>query len=106
MAIGAYQTSYDKLVERVTPKNAHRGWEEALLADPNDKTIVKPAVTELLKGMQIRLLTGIKDAPDDPDKLCASEAFALRKTVGKAPLVDTRSAVSLARVLNRTAKAR
>ncbi|WP_459592975.1 hypothetical protein, partial [Bradyrhizobium diazoefficiens] len=45
VAIGAYQTSYDKLVERVTPKNAHRGWEEALLADPNDKTIVKPAVT-------------------------------------------------------------
>ncbi|MCS3759688.1 hypothetical protein [Bradyrhizobium centrosematis] len=106
VAIGAYQTSYDKLVERVTPKNAHRGWQEALLADAADKATAKPAVTELLKGMQIRLLTGIKDAPDDPDKLFASEAFALRKTVGKAAPVGTDSAVSLARVINRAVTAR
>jgi hypothetical protein len=106
VAIGAYQTSYDKLVERVTPKNAHRGWQEALLADAADKATAKPAVTELLKGMQIRLLTGIKDAPEDPDRLFASEAFALRKTVGKAAPVGTDSAISLARVINRAVTAR
>jgi hypothetical protein len=103
VAIGAYQTSYDKLVERVTPRNAHRGWEKALLPAPNDKTIFKPGMSELLKGMRIRLLSGIKDAPEDPDKLFASEAFALRTTVGKAALVDTDSAVALARVIDRAA---
>jgi hypothetical protein len=101
IAIGAYQTSFDKLVERMTPKNAHRGSRGPLLNGALGKSAT-PAVAQVLGGMQLSLLSGVTGAPDDPDRLFASEASELRKTIAKVARVDANSAVALARVLDRT----
>jgi hypothetical protein len=104
IAIGAYETGFDKLMERMTPKGTHRGGSRgSLLVGLNGKVSAGPAVTEVLGGVRRRLLVGASNAPEDPDKLFASEASELRKTLGPVPRVEANAAVSLARALDRAA---
>jgi hypothetical protein len=99
ITIGAYETSFNKLAERMTPKNTHRGPRSLLVS--GQKVNAGPAVTEILGGMRHRLLVGASNAPQDPDKLFALEASELRKSVGRAASVDPNAAVALAQALHR-----
>ena len=103
IAIGAYETSFDKLGERARPRDKHRGAREALLGGLAETESAMPAVTKVLGGVRLRLLAGVKNAPQDPDKLFASEASELRKTLDQVPSVDANAAITLARALDRTA---
>ena len=103
IAIGAYETSFEKLKERMTPRGAHRGSRGPLLSGIKASAQEPPAVTEVLGGMRRRLLTGVNNAPEDPDKLFASEASELKKTLGRTSSVEPNAAVALARALNRAA---
>src|SRR5262249_53920591 len=94
ITIGAYETSFNKLAERMTPKNTHRGPRGLLVS--GQKVSAGPAVTEILAGMRRRLLIGASNAPQDPDKLFALEASELRKSIGRAASVDANAAVALA----------
>ena len=104
ITISAYETSFDKLVERMTLKNKHRGGSRGpLLRGLEQRVSAGPAVTQVLGGMRRRLLAGVRNAPDDPDKLFASEASELKKTLSQVPPVGANAATSLVRALDRAA---
>jgi hypothetical protein len=103
VAIGAYETSFDKLKERMTPKGTHRGPRGPLLSGLNETLNAGPAVTNLLGGVRRRLLAGANNAPEDPDKLFAAEASELKKTLGPMPSVDPNAGVALIRAFDRAA---
>lgn len=100
ITIGAYETSFNKLAERMTPKATHRGPRKLLVSGLEEKVSAGPRVTEVLKGVRLRLLAGARDAPEDPEKLFALEASELRKSVGRAVSVDANAAVAFARALD------
>ena len=103
IAIGAYETSFDKLKERMTPKGTHRGPRGPLLSGLNETVNAGPAVTNVLGGVRRRLLVGVNNAPEDPDKLFAAEASELKKTLGPMPSVDPNAGVALIRAFDRAA---
>jgi len=88
IAIGAYETSFDKLKERMAPRNSYRSARDALPSQLSQSLSTVP---------------GVEDAPHDPDKLFALEAAELKKHVRQAPSIDANAARSLARVLNQAA---
>ncbi|MGV7215863.1 hypothetical protein [Bradyrhizobium sp. UFLA05-112] len=106
VAIGAYETSFDKLKERMTPKDTHRGARVPLLLGLKETANGAPAVTEVLGGVRQRLLAGVKNAPEDPDKLFALEASELKKTLDQVPTIDANAATTLARAFDRAATQR
>jgi hypothetical protein len=107
IAIGAYETSFDKLVERMTPKGTHRGGSRGPLLSGLEEIVREgPAVTQVLGGVRRRLLVGVGNVPEDPDKLFASEASELKRTLGGARPVETNAALSLSRALDRAAARR
>ncbi|WFU37247.1 hypothetical protein QA640_22370 [Bradyrhizobium sp. CB82] len=101
VAVGAYETSFDKLKERMTPTDAHRGARGPLLVGLKETPRGASAVAEVLGGVRRRLLAGVKNAPEDPDKLFALEASELKKTLDQVPPVGTNAATTLARAFDR-----
>ncbi|MDT7950036.1 MAG: hypothetical protein RQ966_00885 [Acetobacteraceae bacterium] len=99
VAIGAYETSFDKLVTRLTPKQGHRGGSRGSLAGMQAPANAGPAVTELLKGMGSSLLSNATS--DDPDKIFALEASNLRAKLKQQ--AEPGSAIALVRALDAAA---
>ena len=103
ITIGAYETSFNKLTERMTPNATHRGARKLLVSGIEETVSAGPGVTEVLKGVRRSLLAGASGAPEDPDKLFALEASELRKSVGREASVDANATVAFARALDHAA---
>ncbi len=71
IAIGAYETSYDKLRERIAQKSSFRSARERLTSQVAQSASTVSGVTELLGRVRRRLLVGIETELQDPEELFA-----------------------------------
>lgn len=89
LAIGAYETSFEKYWAKVAPPagtNASRGARSGTPANmlsqaAQKRKAAQPEIGTVLNEMSIRLRTLASDTPDDPERLFALEVGALRKAI-------------------------